>query len=212
MMIPSVTGVVAFPVPPLPSLSAAPAALQAEARLAAPLPAPPPDVRLLAAAGLLLAVAVLLVWRAAARLRRAPAAGSGPREVTLQELSRVKARTACPCRDEAVPAAGRPAGRRLCADRVHALLLEFAAAATGLPCATMTTEEMRGCVAHLPPDLRAACARLIDILAAADLERFAAGASSAVGGCLVDAAAAALQQWPAQTVDGPAAEGGPELP
>jgi hypothetical protein len=87
---------------------------------------------------------------------------------------------------------------RPCADRVHVLLTEFAAEATGLPCARMTTPELQACQDRLPAAVRAAFARLLDALAAADTQRFTPRPPPPRA-CLVDTAVAALRNWPAPT-------------
>ena len=182
-----------------------------DVRLAPALPAPPPDLRLLMAALLLLAVALSLVWLAATRLRRRQPPGGGWRQAILNELGRTKARAVCPCRQE-VTGSGLPEGQRPCADRVHTLLAEFAAAVTGLPCPSMTTQEMRACEQRLPAAARDAFGRLLDTLDAADLDRFTPGTSQPVSMCLVDAAVATVRNWPAESAAGPTPAGSTGLP
>jgi hypothetical protein len=182
-----------------------------EARLAPPLPAPPPDLRLLAAALVLLAVALALVWHAAARLRRRPPPGGGQRQTVLRELERTKARATCPGRRTAAARSGAPGNQHPCADNVHTLMTEFAAAATGLPCSRLTTQELRACENRLPAAIREAFGRLLDALDAADLDRFTPRASQPAGICLVDAALAAVRNWPAEPAAEPTPAGSREL-
>jgi hypothetical protein len=182
-----------------------------EARLAPPLPAPPADLRLLLAALWLLAVALTLVWLAAARLRRRPRVADGVRHVILEKLDREKAAAGCPCHRAEAVAAGATGGQRTCADGVHALLTEFAAAATGLPCPNLTTQELRACESRLPATSREAYARLLDTLVAVDLDRFAPPPSPPVGFCLVDAAAAAVRNWPEEPAAKPMPAGSKNL-
>lgn len=189
------------------ALPGAPTTLGSETRLAPPLPAPPPDPRLLSAALLLLAVALSLVWRARVRMRHQQPSGSEYRQALLRELDRIKTQGTCPCRLGA--AAGSPAarGQRPCADPVYELLAEFAATATGLPCSRLTTQEMRAHAEHLPVALRDTFARLVGTLAAADLDRFAPPQTPADETCLVEAAAAAVRNWPATPAGPPGPAG-----
>lgn len=208
MSVPTTTAAPASP-PPLPGAPT----VGRETRLAPPLPAPTPDPRRLGAAGLLLLVALSLLWFTAARRRRRQHPAHELRQTFLLELDRIQTMGRCPCPYRRPAAAECPtaAGQRPCAERVHGLLTEFAATATGLPCSRLTTEELRASGTCLPDALRDAFAHLVETLAAADLSRFSPRSPPAAGICLVEAAKAALRNWPgvAAATPAPAPNGEP---
>jgi hypothetical protein len=73
--------------------------------------------------------------------------------------------------------------------------VEFASTASGLPCASLTTQELRAAAGDLPADLRTAVVRVADVLDACDRCRFER--DSRYEGCLVAAAVGAVCAWPA---------------